>query len=123
MLPAPGHKSIDAIPPLPYAKNMYEPMGPVDVAAEIIGDKWIPQILRMFFDLGIVRFRHLEELGINPRTLSFKLQLLEELEIIQKTMPLPNSHCEYSLTQKGLSLYPIMLEMSKWSRVHRHSVL
>jgi DNA-binding HxlR family transcriptional regulator len=92
-------------------------VGCVKAATEIIGDKWTPQLLRFFINEGSVRFCQLQDLteGINPRTLSARLDRLEQLGVIEKTATTSVSRCEYSLTQKGHDLMPIISGMQQWS--------
>lgn len=92
-------------------------VGSVKAATEILGDKWTPQLLRYFINEGTVRFCQLQDLteGINPRTLSARLDRLEQLGIIEKTATTSSSRCEYSLTTKGDDLMPIIACMENWS--------
>lgn len=92
-------------------------IGCVKAATEILGDKWTPQLLRFFINERKVRFCQLQDLteGINPRTLSSRLDHLEELGIIEKTATTSLSRCEYSLTSKGDDLMPIIFDMQQWS--------
>lgn len=91
-------------------------VGCIAAAMDIIGNKWTALILR---DLagGPQRFCVLEKSvnGINPRTLSKRLDDLEAHDIITRQvyaeMP-PRS--EYTLTPKGEALIPILLQMAAW---------
>jgi DNA-binding HxlR family transcriptional regulator len=91
-------------------------IGCVKAASEIIGDKWTPQLLRFFVNEGNVRFCHLQDLadGINPRTLSARLDSLESNGIIEK-LHTNSSRCEYRLSQKGHDLIPVLQQMETWS--------
>jgi DNA-binding HxlR family transcriptional regulator len=64
-----------------------------------------------------VRFCQIQDLveGINPRTLSARLDSLEQEGIIEKIFPAEKSRCEYRLTQKGKELTPILRDMQSWS--------
>lgn len=92
-------------------------IGCVKAATKIIGDKWTPQLLRFFVNEESVRFCQIQELveGINPRTLSSRLDYLEQEGIITKHATTSESRCEYRLTQKGLALTPILRDMQAWS--------
>ncbi len=94
-----------------------ETVGCVKEASRILGDKWTPQLLRFFINEQSVRFCQLQDLvdGINPRTLSARLDMLEQEEIITKTPTSSVVRCEYSLTQKGRDLLPILRSMESWS--------
>jgi DNA-binding HxlR family transcriptional regulator len=91
-------------------------IGCVKAASEILGDKWTPQLLRFFVNEGTVRFCHLQDLadGINPRTLSARLDSLEEHGIIEK-LHTNSSRCEYRLSEKGQDLIPVLQQMETWS--------
>jgi DNA-binding HxlR family transcriptional regulator len=90
--------------------------GCIASAMEIIGNKWTALILR---DLagGSMRFCELEKSvgNINPRTLSQRLDDLEAHKIItrQSFAEVP-PRCEYTLTQKGRDLLPVLQQMATW---------
>lgn len=90
--------------------------GCIAAAMEIIGNKWTALILR---DLacGEKRFCGLEKtIGkINPRTLSQRLDDLESRGIIiKKSYAEVPPRTEYTLTQKGEDLLPILKQMAAW---------
>lgn len=97
-----------------------EQIGCVKAAAEVIGDKWTPQLLRFFANEKCVRFCQLQDMvgNINPRTLSARLTSLEQQDIIRKTATSSEKRCEYSLTEKGIALLPILHDMEIWSRAY-----
>ena len=92
-------------------------IGCVKAATKILGDKWTPQLLRFFINEESVRFCQIQDLveGINPRTLSARLDGLEKEGIIQKIFPNEKSRCAYILTEKGRALTPILRDMQAWS--------
>ena len=92
-------------------------IGCVKAATEILGDKWTPQLLRFFINEEKVRFCQLQDLaaGINPRTLSARLENLEREDIIKRIATTSVNRCEYSLTPKGRDLMPIIFDMEAWS--------
>ena len=92
-------------------------IGCVKAATSILGDKWTPQILRFFVNEKTVRFCQIQDLveGINPRTLSARLDSLETSGIITKNPTTSESRCEYTLTDKGEALIPILKDMESWS--------
>ncbi len=94
-----------------------ETIGCVKAATKILGDKWTPQLLRFFVNEESVRFCQIQDLveGINPRTLSARLDALEKDGIIEKITAPEKSRCEYRLTPKGLELTPILRGMQAWS--------
>lgn len=90
--------------------------GCIASAMQIIGSKWTALILRDLSS-GPKRFGELEKLvdGINPRTLSQRLDDLETHGIVTKRsyaeMP---PRIEYTLTQKGEDLVPVLQQMAAW---------
>ena len=88
----------------------------VSFTTQVIGDKWTPLLVASLLD-GTLRFGEIQEKipTLNPRTLSARLDSLEQVGIITKkqysTMP---PKVEYTLTKKGKDLYPILLNMKKW---------
>lgn len=91
-------------------------VGCIAGAMEIIGNKWTALILR---DLagGTKRFSELQEsVGtINPRTLSQRLDDLEDRGIItKKSFNEVPPRIEYTLTQKGQDLVPVLKQMAAW---------
>ena len=97
-----------------------ETIGCVKAATKILGDKWTPQLLRFFVNEEKVRFCQIQDLveGINPRTLSARLDSLEKEGIIEKIYAAEKSRCEYRLTKKGQELTPILRDMEAWSLRH-----
>lgn len=95
-------------------------IGCVEAATEILGDKWTPRLLRFFVNESEVRFCQLQDLtkGINPRTLSARLDKLEEKGIIRKKSIDDTTRCTYMLTPKGSELIPILEQMQDWSAKH-----
>lgn len=102
-----------------------QPLGCVEAATEILGDKWTPLLLRYFVNEDTVRFCQLQDLvgGINPRTLSSRLTSLEQTGIIEKVLHDSTNRCEYTLTNKGRDLLPILQDMQKWSEKYASSTL
>lgn len=83
---------------------------------QIIGNKWTALILRDLMN-GPSRFCELEKSvgNINPRTLSQRLDDLEESGIINReSFAEVPPRCEYSLTQKGKDLLPVLKQMAAW---------
>jgi|ERR1017187_5284261 DNA-binding HxlR family transcriptional regulator len=98
-------------------KSKLEPkVGCIAATMQIIGNKWTALILRDLSS-GSKRFCELEKSvgGINPRTLSQRLDDLEAEGIItrQSFAEVP-PRTEYSLTQKGKDLTPVLKQMAAW---------
>jgi DNA-binding HxlR family transcriptional regulator len=92
---------------------------PVEVAAQIIGQKWTLQIVNKLMDRPSRRFCEIQEElgGVNPGTLSSRLKMLEEEGIIRRVQvsAIP-PHVEYSLTPMGAELHEVIRAVSKWSK-------
>jgi DNA-binding HxlR family transcriptional regulator len=88
----------------------------VATAAAIVGTKWTPQIIYALAN-GVERFCEIQKEagGINPRTLSARLDELEQAGIIAKIAfsEVP-PRVEYTLTAKGQDLLPILECMVNW---------
>ena len=97
--------------------SVLEPkVGCIAGAMLIIGNKWTALILR---DLtgGSKRFSELQESvgSINPRTLSQRLDDLEAHGILtKKSFNEVPPRIEYTLTQKGHDLVPVLRQMAAW---------
>ncbi len=98
-------------------KPVLEPkVGCIAAAIEIIGSKWTALILRDLFS-GPKRFCELERSvgGVNPRTLSQRLDDLEAHGIITKrSFAEVPPRTEYTLTEKGQELFPVIQQMAAW---------
>ena len=90
--------------------------GCIATAMEIIGNKWTALILRDLHT-GPKRFGELESSlqGISPRTLSQRLDDLEQCHILTKQVfnEVP-PRTEYTLTPKGRDLVPVLEKMATW---------
>lgn len=91
---------------------------PVRRSLEILGGKWAFTIIYSLFE-GTKRFKELERSieGINTRMLVKELKLMEKHEIVSRvayaTIP---PTVEYTLTEKGKKLRPILEELYKWGK-------
>jgi DNA-binding HxlR family transcriptional regulator len=88
---------------------------PIARTLDIIGDRWTILILRDLF-MGQTKFRDLRASGgIPPKVLSSRLKMLISEEIVERHVysehPL---RAEYTLTDKGKSLLPILLSLGEW---------
>lgn len=96
--------------------NIEPKSGCIASAMEIIGNKWTALILRDLAS-GPKRFSELEKSvgNINPRTLSQRLDDLEGHGIVTKASfaEVP-PRIEYTLTDKGQDLMPVLRQMAAW---------
>ncbi|MFK7980751.1 MAG: winged helix-turn-helix transcriptional regulator [Saprospiraceae bacterium] len=87
-------------------------------ALDLIGDKWSLLLIR---DMLLDKKKTFKELaaseeGIATNLLSTRLKLLESLEVITKRkLPTNKKENIYLLTDKGMDLAPIILEIVVWS--------
>ena len=91
---------------------------PFTSALDILGDKWMLVIVKQILIEGKETFKDFTESeeAIATNILSTKLKLLEELGIIIKTKRPNNKKTNlYLLTEKGLALTPILVELAIWS--------
>lgn len=91
---------------------------PVCATAEIVCAKWTMLVIRDLADAS-TRFSELERslAGISPRTLSLRLRALEEEGIVKRTTyPEVPPRVEYSLTEKGRALVPLIEDMRTYGK-------
>jgi len=91
---------------------------PITSALDILGDKWILVIIKQMLTEDKKTFKDFTESdeAIATNILSSKLKCLEELRIITKTQHPDNKKTNlYLLTEMGLALTPIIVELSIWS--------
>ncbi len=77
---------------------------------------------KLFVEFGIVRFNELKKFigTISYKTLSVTLKELEADGLVHREeYPQIPPKVEYSLTEKGKSLIPILNAMCKWGVKHR----
>lgn len=93
---------------------------PIRNTVELVGGKWTFSIVYVLLK-GKLRFKELERTieGINTRMLVKDLKMLEANEIICReafaTIP---PTVEYSLTEKGRALEPVLLAIRDWGRAN-----
>lgn len=82
---------------------------PVEAVAGIIGRKWVSLIIRDLAS-GQKRFGELQHsIGVSARILSLRLHELEEDGLVhRKVFPEIPPHTEYTLTDKGKLLVPLI---------------
>ena len=91
---------------------------PFTSALDVLGDKWILVIVKQMLIEGKETFKYFTESeeAIATNILSAKLKFLEEVGLIIKTQRPDNKKTNlYLLTEKGLALTPILVELAFWS--------
>ena len=97
------------------------PLCPVETTLMLIGDKWKVLILR---DLrsGTKRFGELKKsvTGISQKVLTSNLRDMEEKGLLtREVFPEVPPRVEYTLTELGQSMSPILDAMAKWGAEFR----
>ncbi|MGH1366347.1 MAG: winged helix-turn-helix transcriptional regulator [Calditrichia bacterium] len=91
---------------------------PQNLILEVIGDRWTLLIIRDMIINGKHYFREFmkSDEKIASNILAARLKMLEEEGIIhQQDDPQHKQKIRYSLTQKGIDLFPILMENARWS--------
>ena len=82
---------------------------------QVVGERWTLLVLREVFT-GQRRFEEIQrDLGVATNILSDRLQTLVDQGILERR-PLADAATrhEYRLTEKGLDLNPVLLELMRW---------
>lgn len=93
---------------------------PVATSLDVLGDKWSLIIIRDIF-LGRTSFTDFLNAPekISTNILKSRLNKLEHYEIIYpKVSKTDRKVKNYFLTEKGMDLYPLVYELSRWSLKH-----
>ena len=91
---------------------------PVTTALDIVGDKWTLVVIKLMLLEQKKTFKEFSESdeSIAPSILSNRLKTLEKTGfIIKKKLPDNQKTNHYLLTEKGLSLTPVVVELALWS--------
>ena len=101
--------------------NIYE-QTPFEYTLSIIGGKWKMRILYQLLHNNTLRFNELKRRipGITYKMLSSQLKELEnDGLVLRKEFPQVPPKVEYSLSERGLSLMPVLNSMCDWGIAHR----
>ncbi|TKI98713.1 helix-turn-helix transcriptional regulator [Bacillus cereus] len=93
----------------------------VVVALDMIIGKWKPLIIQHLLNKEPLRFNELRRLipNITQRMLTLHLRELEEQDIIKRVVyPVVPPKVEYSLTEHGKTLEPVLHVMHEWGLDH-----
>lgn len=91
---------------------------PITSALDILGDKWTLVIVKQMLIEGKQAFKDFFESdeGIASNILSARLKMLEQFKIIRKDKLPDNKKTNiYRLTDKGIALAPVLVELGVWS--------
>ncbi|MFT2126739.1 winged helix-turn-helix transcriptional regulator [Enterobacter cloacae complex sp. 2024EL-00711] len=115
---------------MPSRKPIELEFCPVARSVDLIGDRWSLLIVRNAFD-GMRRFGDFQrDLGVARNILADRLRKLVDAGILaMQGASDGTSYQEYVLTDKGESLFPIVVALRQWGEQHlfergeRHSLL
>ncbi len=91
---------------------------PIDFALGIFGDRWTLLVIRDLLFHGKRRFGELiaSQEGIASNILSARLKKLDRQGLISRKMDTSDRRqAIYELTEKGLGLVPVLIEVIQWS--------
>lgn len=115
---------------MPSRKPIEQEFCPVARSVDLIGDRWSLLIVRNAFD-GMRRFGDFQrDLGVARNILADRLRKMVDAGILaMQGASDGTSYQEYVLTDKGESLFPIVVALRQWGEQHlfergeRHSLL
>lgn len=96
-----------------------------EMTLDIMGGKWKPIILYYINHNGVARHSDLKRFipSIDERMLTRQLRELEnDMLITRKVYPVVPPKVEYSLTESGKSLIPILTSLIEWGKNYAHSM-
>ena len=95
---------------------------PINLTLEVLGDRWSLILIR---DIMFGNRRHFRELlslsdeGIASNILADRLKRLVAHDVLSKRDdPTHKQKAVYSLTEKGIGLLPLLVQMGAWGRRH-----
>ena len=93
---------------------------PVSMSLEIFGDRWSLLIVRDLMVRGLHTFKQFRESGegIATNILADRLQKLEAMGVISAERGEDRRQIDYRLTDRGIELAPVMLELLIWGARH-----
>lgn len=97
---------------------------PVETTLQLIGDKWKVLIIRDLLT-GTKRFNELMRSvnGITQKVLTSHLRSMEAAGLVTRTVyPEVPPKVEYSLTDTGYSLKPILDSMVAWGTTYKENI-
>jgi len=96
---------------------------PVNAALELLGDRWSLLIVRDMMVRGYRTFREFQRSGegIATNILSDRLHKLETGGILLREAATDGRSTNYRLTEKGIALAPVLLELLIWGAHHEET--
>jgi DNA-binding HxlR family transcriptional regulator len=95
---------------------------PINLGLEVFGDRWTLLVVRDLMFGGKRHYReflHSDE-GISSNILADRLNMLVEQGIVTRSGdPTHKQKAIYSLTETGIALLPVLVQMGIWGSKHR----
>ena len=93
---------------------------PVSISLDVLGDRWSLLIVRDMMVRGCRTFREFQRAGegIATNILSDRLRKLEAARIVMTERAEDGRSAHYRLTEKGIALAPVLLELLIWAAHH-----
>jgi DNA-binding HxlR family transcriptional regulator len=95
---------------------------PINLGLEVFGDRWTLLVVRDLMFGGKRHYReflHSDE-GISSNILADRLNMLVEQGIVTRSGdPTHKQKAIYSLTETGIALLPVLVQMGAWGSKHR----
>lgn len=104
---------------------MQLPACPVELTLTLISNKWKVLIVRDLMD-GTKRFGELKKSvgSISQKVLTANLRAMEEQGLVTRTVyPEVPPRVEYTLTETGYSLRPVLDAMHQWGDMYREKIV
>jgi DNA-binding HxlR family transcriptional regulator len=99
---------------------------PIDRSLKIMGQRYTLHIMRNMILLKQKRFNQFLNSveGINAKTLTIRLQQLEEYGLVEKkVIPGKPAHTEYYPTEKGMAVQRILAEIASFSAKYEPEII
>lgn len=97
---------------------------PVEAALDLIGGKWKTMAIALLMTEPL-RFNELQRRlkGVTHRVLSLQLTDLEQTGLVsRRVIPDNPPKVEYSLTERGRALKPLIAELESWGRQYAQTI-
>lgn len=107
-------------------KNSIIEICPIRNVVARFGNKWALLVILILSENGSTRFNQLGKLipDISTKMLSGTLQTLEADSLITRTVfPEVPIRVEYKLTETGMSLVPIIQQLTDWAKQNMKSIM
>lgn len=90
---------------------------PVNKAVDVLAGKWVVRVTYQLLRRDTMRFGELQRgcTGITPNVLASTLRTMEKYGLVTRRQynEIP-PHTDYSLTERGRALTPVLFELSRW---------